>query len=412
MRLISQLTNGEEVFDFEIFFSEVFHGNGGFDVVIANPPYGSQLSSFEKDNLTERFPFVPDYESADYFVCIALANLRKGGIKCFIMPNTWLVNRFARKFRKHLLANCRISGISDCSGFSVFESASVRNSITFFSNSPPSHSDIAKFGIFSTSGLSEMKSIPLKALELGIDNWLTYFSAADAGLSLARKIRDSAARLNDFTDSSQGLIPYDKYRGHDEATIKNRIWHAATKKDKTFRRELKGKDVRRYAVTWNGKTWISYGKWLAAPREQRFFTSERILIREITNPHILAAYTKEEYYNTPSIINVTAFRKLHPFYLLGLLNSKLLSFVHLETSPKSKKGLFPKILVDDVRKLPIKDVSSREQKPIVDAVTKIVAAKERNPETDTRALEREIDHLVYALYGLTPDEIKIVEGVK
>src|SRR5439155_16220045 len=137
-------------------------------------------------------------------------------------------------------------------------------------------------------------------------NWLTYFSIADAALLLVQKIRSSSAKLADFTDSSQGLIPYDKYRGHDKQTIKNRIWHAATKKDKTFKRELQGRDIDKYVVEWNGKTWISYGSWLAAPREQRFFTSERILIREITNPHILAAYTSEEYYNTPSIINVIA----------------------------------------------------------------------------------------------------------
>jgi hypothetical protein len=229
---------------------------------------------------------------------------------------------------------------------------------------------------------------------------------------LVQKVRDASARLNDFSDSSQGLIPYDKYRGHDEYTIKNRIWHAETKKDSTYKRELKGKDVCRYAVSWNGKTWISYGSWLAAPREPRFFKSRRILIREITNPKIVAGYTDEEYYNTPSIINVTSFRRLDPLYLLGVINSKLLSFVHLETSPKSKKGLFPKILVDDVRNLPIKDASPEQQRPIVNTVSKILASKQRNPNRDTSVFERQIDRFVYSLYGLTPEEIQIVEAAK
>jgi type I restriction-modification system DNA methylase subunit len=185
--LIRELSKGEQVFDFQIFFSEVFHRGGGFDVMIANPPYGSDLSSSEKTHLAERFPFVPDYESADYFVCISLANLKKGAIKCFIMPNTWLVNRFAKKFRKQLLENYRIVTIVDCSGFSVFESATVRNSITLFSNSSPFESDTANFGTFSANGLSEVKTIPFKQLATGLDNWLTYFSADDAALASRTK---------------------------------------------------------------------------------------------------------------------------------------------------------------------------------------------------------------------------------
>ena len=212
-----------------------------------------------------------------------------------------------------------------------------------------------------------------------------------------------------MSTSSQGLIPYDKYRGHDEQTIKNRIWHAEVRKDATFKKELQGKDVDRYQVKWNGKTWISYGKWLAAPRDPKFFRSKRILIREITNPSILAAYTEDEYYNTPSIINLVDFQDADPFFLLGVLNSKLLSFYHIETSPKSKKGLFPKILVNDVRMLPIKTGDLESEKEIAQLARQIMIQKESGPEHDTSKLENKIDQLVYALYGLTPEEIKIVE---
>ena len=229
-------------------------------------------------------------------------------------------------------------------------------------------------------------------------------------MQLVEKIRKQSSPLSKFADVSQGLIPYDKYRGHDEATIRNRIWHAAYKKDKTYRKELKGGDVDRFLVTWNGKRWISYGDWLAAPREQRFFTDERILIREITNPRILAAYSQIEYYNTPSIINVIGFREIDPLYMLGLINSKLMSFYHRETSPKSKKGLFPKILVQDVRQLPIRHLPARKQSAVGAVVTKILQAKAKDATADVSDADRMIDELVYSAYGLTEKEIAIVEN--
>ena len=153
-----------------------------------------------------------------------------------------------------------------------------------------------------------------------------------------------------------------KSRVHDEDTIKNRIWHATEKKDDTYKRELQGEDVKKYFIEWNGKTWISYGEWLAAPRESKFFTYPRLLIREIVNGRILCGYTEEEFYNTPSIINIiskTDKRVLK--YLLTLINSKLFKWYHINTSPKAKKGLFPKILVNDVRNLPIAKATPAQQ---------------------------------------------------
>ncbi len=65
-----------------------------------------------------------------------------------------------------------------------------------------------------------------------------------------------------------------------------------------------------------------------------------------------------------------------------------------------------------MRKLPIPNISPAEQKPFELLVNKIIDAKRINPQADTFIMEREIDQLVYKLYDLTPEEIKIVEGEK
>ena len=65
---------------------------------------------------------------------------------------------------------------------------------------------------------------------------------------------------------------------------------------------------------------------------------------------------------------------------------------------------------NDAKELPIPDVASEKQTPIIELVNQILDAKHTSPDTDTSELEKEIDHLVYALYDLTPEEIAIVEG--
>ena len=200
--------------------------------------------------------------------------------------------------------------------------------------------------------------------------------------------------INNFFVVSQGLIPYDKYRGHDEQTIKNRIWHSHYPKDATYRKELKGGDIQRYTLSWNGSLWISYGDWLAAPRAQKFFTSPRILVREITADLLFCTYTEEEYYNTPSIINIIDEQNiLHLKYCLAILNSRLIGWLHNKTSPKAKKGLFPKILINDIRNFPLVNLSKTQQKPFVTLADKMLSLHSELQNRRKRFLELVSDNL-------------------
>lgn len=218
-------------------------------------------------------------------------------------------NVFAKKYREHLLKAWDIVQIDNLSGIDVFESATVRNCIVFFSNNSV-HGD-AKFNKSTIEGasVSAIKQITLSddSLKESIDNWLNIIEKDEVALSITRKMERDSVPLSSLSDISQGLIPYDKYRGHTKDMIENKIWNANYQKDETYKRELRGKDIERYKLQWNGIDWISYGEWLAAPRRPEFFKTKRILVREITNPRILATITEEEYYNTPSIINCINF---------------------------------------------------------------------------------------------------------
>lgn len=391
-------------------FAKVFRENGGFDVVIGNPPYGAKFAKKEKLYLASKYPFVPDFESADFFVDRSKELLRESGLLSFIIPNMFMSNVFAEKYRHSLLNNWNFIRIDNLSNIDVFESAKVRNCIVVFQNIVTDFASCLAKVTLSSHNVIEMKRMEMpkeKWLSLA-DNWLNLLEQSEAELLLIKKIKGVSEPLGTICEVSQGLIPYDKYRGHSEETIKNRIWHSSVQKDETYRKELAGKDVNRFSLVWNGDSWISYGDWLAAPRKQDFFTNERLLIREITNPRILAAYTKEEFYNTPSIINCINFG-IDIFFVLGLINSTLISFYHKNTSPKANKGLFPKILVNDIRKLPIYVKQHEINDKISKIVNQVILEKQIDCNADTSALEAEIDKMVYELYGLTEEEINIVE---
>ena len=85
---------------------------------------------------------------------------------------------------------------------------------------------------------------------------------------------------------------------------------------------------------------------------------------------------------------------------------------YYQTKFKAETELFPKIRIIQVKELPIPFVEKTKQKPIITLVDKILSVKIKNPSTDTSDLERQIDTLVYGLYGLTEEEVKVVEGKK
>ena len=122
--------------------------------------------------------------------------------------------------------------------------------------------------------------------------------------------------------------------------------------------------------------------------------------------------TSDELYNDPSVIIVKDSDQYSLEVVLAILNSKLATFYHFNHSPKATKGSFPKILVQDIKDFPLPSVPNEIQGTIVQIVTSILSAKKMNLLSDTTAKEHEIDQLVYELYGLTEEEIAIVEGTK
>lgn len=409
----------ENAFEWRFEFPEVLDDKGnfmGFDVVIGNPPYGVAMSISERNEAVSSLGKVPDFEIYYFFINLSKTLLRANGLKSFIIPNTILFNVFAKTYRETLFDKWQINSILDCTNFPIFDGATVRCIITQFQNKKSINiinykptADVINF-----ENLIERKTESVSKVQLleNNQNWGLVFKLLSNTINAISKIRKSKNLLSHyFPEYTQGLIAYDKYKGQDSHTIKNRIFHSFDK-ELDWEKWLWGEDVRPYAVNWNQKEFINYNGEIANPREKKYFISERILIREITNPKIFAGYTNDEFYNDPSIINILNNPKgeINIKSLLGILNSKLATFYHFNSSPKATKGAFPKILVEDIKNFPLPKIDNTNQEILTNLVDQILSLKKENPKADISELENQIDELVYQLYELTPEEIAVVKG--
>ncbi|HOY32623.1 MAG TPA: DUF559 domain-containing protein [Bacteroidales bacterium] len=410
----------ENAFEWRFEFPEVLNDDGdfvGFDVVIGNPPYGVSIKGQERDFLINDIGKVPDYEIYYWFINKANLILRKAGQFSFIIPNTILFNLFAENYRLAMFDNWHFEDVLDCTEIPIFTDATVRNVILLLKKDKNGDKilyrntkDISNFfEIVGRPKLTIMKDF----IENNNQNWGLLFKLDEKVLLIISKLKANSVSLNSiFTETSQGLIAYDKYKGQSEEIIKNRVYHSFEKKNNEYKPWLYGEDVTRYNIRWNGKEYINYCLGIANPRDPKYFVGKRILIREITNPQIYASITEEELYNDPAIIIIKENPAIFNLeLLLGILNSKLATFYHFNSSPKASKGAFPKILVYDVNNFPLpKNIDRIIENKITILATEILTIKKATPTADTTELESEIDRLVYELYGLTEEEIKIVEG--
>ncbi len=382
---------GEKAFNWQNEFPTIFE-KGGFDVVIGNPPYGVHFNEIEKKYLSNFDGLVPDFEIYIYFISLYKKILVQKGVLSYIFPNTFLTTHFGKKYREEIFNELNIYELIDLSNDVTFTDASVRTCILSFKKETCDYSStLLKI---NNGQFKKIGEYPKKTILENIENVSSLFFQNKEEKKLIDKMQKNK-RLIVFHDVSQGLIPYDKYRGHDENTIKNRIWHSNYKKDSTYKKELKGGDVTRYNISWNGSTWISYGEWLAAPRNPIFFNNERLLVREIISKKLFCSYTAEEYYNTPSCINIIDTKGiLNLKYTLTILNSKLIGWFCNKVSPKANKGLFPKIMVNDVRNIPIVKSKNEDQKIYIEKSDLMLYLNKELVELSEkfkRTLERKFD---------------------
>jgi hypothetical protein len=189
----------------------------------------------------------------------------------------------------------------------------------------------------------------------------------------------------------------------------SRFLHSDHKATEGYMPELGGRDIRKYGCPCSRGIWVDYSKNLYMKPDMRFFSGERIILREIPSKTLVATLTDAQLLFNKSCYIIRLPKKVISLrYLLGVLNSRAIGFWVVNDGEKSNQNLFPRITMAAIKRLPIPFANAEQQQCIARLVDRILMAKARNPEADTTALESEIDTLVYQLYGLTDEEIAII----
>jgi hypothetical protein len=295
----------------------------------------------------------------------------------------------------------------------VFDNASVDSSIILFSKSGENKIvDLLEY----TDSLALINSSPADYFLIKKDYLINIESFKNnQSLDLIDKIELLSVELSLIADVKAGLKAYEIGKGEPPQTeeIKNnRMYHSAKKLDDSYIKYLDGKDVSRYFIGWGGE-FLKYGNNLGAPRNDfTLFSKKRILVRQIPSklPYCIhACLVKEIALNDLNSMNIINFTET-PELILAVLNSRLISYWFVHKFGKMQRGIFPQFKVNELASFPMPNTFEPYRKVLTNLVNKIIAHKKAGK--DTSVLEREIDKLVYALYGLSEEEILIVEGGK
>jgi len=370
----------DKAFNWQSEFSEILN-NGGFDIVIGNPPY-VDIKALEPKIVKELFNCYSTAENRinlySLFIEKGYKLLNKNGILSFINPNSILTNSSYFKIRSLLINDLsKIIKLPD----DVFPDAKVETII--FQVQKNSNLEFTETILYKRADkitfIDNNLIVKQPKINWKADNNINYnIYSTDISSKLIEKCENDCIQLTEIADFTLGITPYDKYKGHSKETIENRLFHSETKLDDTYKPLITGENIVRYFLKSDVKEYIKYGNWLGAMREERFFTEPRILIRQIVSgnpPRIFACYTDKSYYFTqigfgiipkPNTINVK--------FLLAIINSKLINYYHKFKFLDQEKELFQKILIANCRQFPIK--ISNNQTQIINKVDEIIAKNE------------------------------------
>lgn len=456
-------------FEWRFEFPEILDDDGnfkGFDLIIGNPPYIRQEELKElKPHLAKNYKvYKGTSDIYTYFYELGFNVLKENGILSFITSNKYTRAGYGEALREFLLKNVKVLEYTDLNGIKVFDSATVDTSILCFEKSK------SKDNKFKYLALSN-EILKTCAYDIGLYKDFAEFSQnslskesftfSDENTSaLKAKIERIGTPLKEW----QGLNIYRGIlTGYNEAfiiTTEKRNEILANCKDeaekertaKLIRKMLRGRDIKRYSYEWAGlwvigtfpslkldieqypalKQYLSQflprieqsgekgcrkktsNKWFETQDNIAYyeeFEKEKIVWNPVSGEYLFS-YIKEHIFFNNSLFMMT----LDVFslkYILAFMNSNCYKWLITLKTNLIQTGSYAYGAKDKIERLPIPKINSKNEKladELINSVDEILKAKEQDKNANTQELENKINSLVYKLYNLTDDEIKIIEG--
>lgn len=402
-------------FDWHKEFKTVF-SNGGFNAVIGNPPYGATIRELE--NLYYLQKYVTYKATRDIFTCFVekcTTLIDDLGRFSYIVPSGWVSGPNYEKLREYLL-QFEIDNIV-LLPFDIFPDAYIDTLIFVLSRKHPKKGHIANTYVYPKREKIRVMELDDKYKHIEQNTWLTSsgrkFLVDPEASKLLENLREKNIRsIKEVASIKRGVL-------FDKTLLKDH------KKDSSYFPYFEG-DVYRYVVNLKLEKWIAFDEKLKEkPKEFIWFENQRILLRRLVNrqQRLMASVVDDTFISNKNLYSIITKspRDLHS--LLGILNSKLLSYLYLKQVTQAAKDDFPQVTIKDILALPFptEDILARNHDRLVALVETMLTlhkqlAAARLPDEKERlqrqitTTDRQIDQLVYQLYDLTPEEIAIVEG--
>ncbi len=437
----------ENAFEWRFEFPEVLDDNGdfvGFDVVIGNPPY-IRVQDLQH-NLIDYYKstFVVAHKRIDIsilFIELGHKILSQKGFLSYITSNQFLKAEYGRAIREFLKGYLQVN--IDYSKVSVFDGLATYVSVFLITKEK---GDTINYFLINNTNETPNKLSQFDVKNLSDEPW-----DFNTDQSLKSKVFGNKKTLNDISNFTYGvitgldkafLVPYDKIDdlGLEKEITKNFIRPQNYKKYHIFSQtfsliypynadnsiipesELKAKFPNCFKFLNQFKTELEERKdsrttikekgieWYSIMRRVDIseIDEEKIIFYDVgmlpnfmidSDNHIFGGGTSHSLRLTDNSYSVK--------YILGILNSKLLQWVIYDLCPV-KMGNARKYGLDYIKKLPIAEADNMLQNKIEELVDKVISMKKENMETIE--IENQIDLLVYQLYALTDEEIKIIEN--
>lgn len=422
----------KNAFEWRFEFPEVLNNKGdfeGFDLIIGNPPYISNWDLSESNRPLVVFlekeysPYLNGHW--DLFGCFIYKGvqlLKNNGINTYILPTSFYKEKHSTELRKYFIENVQIKELIDFKEVVIFEGIARQTGIYLIKKGFVDKNEInLKFSIEENGRLipqsffSQLKNNAFKA------------NVSDLDISIYNKLLANSVLLGNIVCINTGVVAHSKIDSPIKFT-KDDVLHK--KFQKGFKKYVVGSNISQYDVIFDND-YIDYESkrdYFHRPKFPMLFESEKIIVRRISgnNNKFLACFDDAGYYTNDNVMHLVLWnKKLLEFqkpekkwdyiidsklslkYLLAIINSKLNTYYFSKfLSTDTLQGTYSSIYPEDIRQIPIKNISIKHQQPFITLVDKIIALKKQGKNTNEQ--EEKIDELVYQLYNITPAERKTI----
>ena len=407
---LKEFTSGRQIkpfFLWNLYFSEVFHNNGGFDVVVANPPYVrvDEIPIQQKLQFKKLFKSsVGKYDIYYLFIEKAVNLTKKNGNVVFITPNKYCAASSGKILRKIILNTMGFCEIVSTSKLGVFEQASNYPVISILKKSQPT----TQFTVREALDISNLRDSTNNIYNLEhakfnqLPEVIIPINVSQEKVNVLIRLLEKYPRLRNYLSISEGLRIPEKYEQEDVSDFGI---------------------VKQYQFSrW---TSIKEGTYISRKKLNKVISQTSTRFKKIINNKILIAEdalqitaTIDVNKNVPqggvyfgTVVNDNINLKV----ILALMNSKLLSSIYEYLfSGMHMGGGYLRYRTKFLEELPIAVESKDTISKMIAIINRILSITKDNnyqkKQSKVKTLEQEIDQLVYKLYNLTPKEIKIVEG--